>query len=411
MMSIIHPVMMSGLARDSNGTYNLTVYGAAFSIIVLLESPIIMILHTANALAENKARFRRVRTYMFLLSLLSLGLLIILGFTEPGQFILRDLMGLSVELAHDTAQLLRLFIFWPVLVGWRRLCQGTLIRLKKTSVVGAGTMCRAVVVVVLMITYLQATGGLDLYTAVLILILSMSVETLIVTVFVLANLYSRVLPENPEEKLSLRDVHTFYVPLFLTTVVMVVTRPVLIAGLARLPNPEVAIASWSIIYSVTILFSNHGRGFINLVITLGSDHTSWARIGRFGFVVGGFSSALLIIISTTPPGTWFLGVVMGIEDRLIDPVRIGLFVTGFVPFLRVFQNRARGALIRVGATRMVNLIALANVATMCVGALLIAVFQLPGVLAASLVFLLAYIGEVLILQWTVQRQQFVTLFS
>lgn len=404
MMSVIHPVMMAGLARDANGTYNLTVYGAAFSIIVLLESPIIMILHTANALVKSQGRFGRVRDYMLLLSVLSLALLLVLGFTDAGLTILQDMMGLPADVARDTAGFLQMFLVWPLLIGWRRLCQGTLIRLGKTSVVGVGTVSRLVLAVTMMVLHLAWTGSLGLYTAGLILILSMAIETLIVTLFTVAALSSGRLPIVPNDSLRMRDVHAFYVPLFLTTLVMVITRPILIAGLARLPHPEEMIASWSVIYSITILFSNHGRGFINVVITLADSQRNLAVIGRFGMVVGVVSSALLVVLGITPLGSWFLVVAMGIEDQILGQVQAGLLLTSLVPFLRVLQNRARGVLIRINATYQLNLISLVNVSVMILGAFLISSLQLPGVAAASTVFLLAYICEVFVLQTAVQRK-------
>jgi len=403
-VSAVHPIVMASLARNAEATFDLAVYGSMFAILILLESPIVNVMHLANALVVNTARYRTVRHYALLIVACSSAVLIILAFTPMGALTLQRWMGLAPDLAHQAASVLRLFLIWPLMLGWRRLCQGVIIRQGRPAVVGWGTFSRAAVVAGAVSLMTTLRGGNTVHTASLILIMAMAIETLVVSLSALRMLRAGVLSraEAEEVPLTLGEVNRFYMPLMLMTVLLVTTRPVLIAGLARLPQPETAIAAWSVVLSVTLLFSNHARGFQHMAIALADDRARYERIARFARLVGVVSTGALALIAITPPGTWFLGRVMGIEGSLQGIVRVGIFFTCLVPILRAIQNSIRGVLVRVGATKTINLIALSNVSILVVGAVLVAWLQLPGVLTTAALFGAAYLVEALVLRRTLQ---------
>ena len=186
------------------------------------------------------------------------------------------------------------------------------------------------------------------------------------------------------------------------TVLLVTTRPILIGGLARLPEPETAIAAWSVVLSITLLFSNHARGFQHMAIALAEDHESYERIMRFARLVGVASTGALALVAVAPPGTWFLRSVMGIEDSLLGTVRAGIFLTCLVPIMRALQNTIRGVLVRVGATKTANLIALSNASVLVFGAVLVGWMQLPGVMTTAALFGAAYVVEAVVLLRTLR---------
>jgi O-antigen/teichoic acid export membrane protein len=234
--------------------------------------------------------------------------------------------------------------------------------------------------------------------------MSMAVETLVVSLCALHLLRAGVLcrASAGDVPFTLRDVNRFYIPLLVMTVLLVTTRPILIGGLARLPEPETVIAAWSVVLSITMLFSNHARGFQHMAIALADDHECFERIARFARLVGLASTGALALVAVAPPGTWFLRSVMGIEDSLLVTVRYGIFLTCLVPIMRAIQNSIRGVLVRVGATKTTNLIALSNACVLVVGTVMIAWLQLPGVMTTAALFGAAYVVEALVLLRTLR---------
>jgi hypothetical protein len=401
MMTAVHPVVISGLTRHSTSELGLAAYGTIVSLIGFLESPIIFIMHSANALVRDSESYRMVRKYSLLLALITCVPIVGLVHTRWGVEFLKQVVGLSSILATTVVDALKVFVLWPVLVGWRRFCQGVLISLGRTVPIGWGTVVRlaTVAAAAFLTDILEADSG-SVRAAAFVLVGTMALEALFVSVWLIWALQKNALPQSDgDRQLTFSSIIRFYAPLLLTTVLIVTTRPMIVAGLARAPSPETAIAAWSVVYSLTLLFSNHTRVILQMVIALAQDAVSFQKIGRFGRAIGLLSTLGLMVLGLTPFGTWVLDSVLHIEGSLQAVIRLGLALTSFVPLLRVLQNEARGVLISMQATRYVNLAAITHVATLVSIPFLIGVFDLAGVPTAAGMFAGAYLVEVLVLHW------------
>jgi len=63
MMAVEGPFLAAVIARLANPTYNLAAYGVAFSLALVVEAPVIMIMSAATALARNRLSYIRLRTF------------------------------------------------------------------------------------------------------------------------------------------------------------------------------------------------------------------------------------------------------------------------------------------------------------------------------------------------------------
>ena len=70
MMSAEGPYLTALIARMSEPEYNLAAYGVAFSIALIVESPVIMLMSASIALIESKLTLLKLRSFVYRLNII-----------------------------------------------------------------------------------------------------------------------------------------------------------------------------------------------------------------------------------------------------------------------------------------------------------------------------------------------------
>ncbi len=68
MMATEGPFLTAIIARMAEPKYNLAAFGIAFSLAVLTEAPVVMILSASTALAKDRQAFLKLRNFTFALN-------------------------------------------------------------------------------------------------------------------------------------------------------------------------------------------------------------------------------------------------------------------------------------------------------------------------------------------------------
>jgi Na+-driven multidrug efflux pump len=146
LMTLQQPVITAALSRTAGAQKSLAAYGLALSIAVFLESPIQMLLAAGTALARDEASFRLLRRFSALGGATLSGLAAMLAFTPLGRALLLDVLKAPPPVVPHALLALRILLPWPLVVAWRRLYQGVLIRRGETRAVGYATAGRLLVI-------------------------------------------------------------------------------------------------------------------------------------------------------------------------------------------------------------------------------------------------------------------------
>ena len=80
MMSAEGPYLTALIARMSEPEYNLAAYGVAFSIALIVESPVIMLMSASIALIESKLTLLKLRSFVYRLNIILFLLMLVLIF-------------------------------------------------------------------------------------------------------------------------------------------------------------------------------------------------------------------------------------------------------------------------------------------------------------------------------------------
>ena len=142
MMSAEGPFLTALMARLPEAKFNLAAFGVAFSLAMLVEAPIIMIMSAAAALVHGRASFLALRRFLYSLNGAITAFMLVLLAPPVFRAVAQGAMGLPADVAALAHLGLALLLPWPAAIGYRRFYQGVLIRQGETRLVAYGTVVR-----------------------------------------------------------------------------------------------------------------------------------------------------------------------------------------------------------------------------------------------------------------------------
>ena len=396
MMAVEGPFLAAVIARLAEPIYNLAAYGVAFSLALVVEAPVIMLMSAATALARNRLSYLRLRTFTHVLNAavtLAMGVALL-----PPVFdaIAHGLIGLPPEVAARTYVSLLILLPWPATIGLRRLYQGVLIRHGLTRRVAYGTVVR--LAAMFGTTFLLARDGRIEGAWVGAAALTMGVSCEAVASRVMAGGALRNLMQTPGEATGAASswvaLTRFYYPLALTTLLSLGIHPVVTFFVGNSRSSLESLAVLPVIGALVFIFRSLGLAYQEVVIALiGDEHEGYSALRRFGLLLGlGVAVGLSLIAWTPLAGVWFRDV-SGLTDELaafaLTPTRILAIIPGLTAILS-FQ---RAVLVMRNTTNGITWATIIEV----VGVLLvmwvaISFFDVVGAIAAAAALLIGRIG-------------------
>ena len=406
MMAIEGPFLAAVIARLADAKFNLAAYGVAFSLAVMVEAPVIMMMSASTALVDSLANFRRLRNFTYSLNVGITGFMLLLLFTPLYDFLILKLIALPPEVARLTHTALVILLPWPGAIGYRRFYQGILIRRNLTRRVAYGTVVRLTsmaATALLLYLFAELPGAWVGAAALSVGVCAEAVASRIMAWRSVRELAAGVAVETGEsgavpvpepELLSYRRIISFYYPLALTSTLGLAVHPLVtfFMGHARFPLESLAVLP--VVNSLVFVFRSVGLSYQEATIALMGDRGEHRReLIRFATGLAVITSAMLGIVAFTPLATVWFEVISGLSPELagfaLTPTRILVLI----PALSVFISLQRGILVharRTGAITWATVIEVSGIAiVLLVG---IVWLGLVGATAAGLAFVVGRIG-------------------
>jgi len=396
MMAVEGPLLAAVIARLGAPAYNLAAYGVAYSLALLVEAPVIMMMSAATALAVDRTSYLRLRRFTHQLNAGVTAAMVVLVLPPVFTLVAEGLIGLEPEVARRTHLAVALLLPWPGTIGYRRFWQGVLIRHGQTRRVAYGTVVRLVAMAATAVT--AALSGLLEGASVGAVALSAGVTVEAVAAWAMARgAVRRALGTDArEEPPSMGEIGRFYLPLAMTSLLSLGVHPVVTFFVAAGRMPLESLAVLPVINGLVFVFRSLGLAFQEVVIALiGDDRSGEPALRRFALGLGMAVVAALTTIAWTPLARlWFEGVA-GLEPRLaafaIVPTRIVAVLPGLTVLLSVQRAlavvRRRTALVtHATAVEVAGVVAVMTVAIRgldAVGAVAATAALLLGRLAAN----------------------------
>lgn len=377
------PLVTTTLAHLPDGADNLAATGVAKALAILIESPIIMLLHASNALGGAEASRAALRQFTILACFVLTALMLLLALPPVFAFVAGDLIGLAPALLARGQGVLLLMAPWPAAIAWRRYVQGQLIRHGHGGAVARGGLGRLAIVAGLLGAGWLA-GGPGWAIAGFALAAGVVGEAVIVTVAarragVLTRPVPETLPGLPED---LAGVWRFYAPLAGASVIVWGGRSLLVAIVARAADGPLALAAWPAAWGLVALASNATRMVQQIVIKHHAEAPA-ALLWAFAAQVGALTSLGLLALAATPPGQAMLTAFVGPDSGLRDAVAPVIALCAGLPAMVALQNAAQGFLVAEGRTQAVTAATVAGTAALLGVAAAGVAAGLPGASAAA----------------------------
>jgi len=407
MMAVEGPFLAAIIARLAAEKINLAAYGVAYAFALIAESPVIMLMSASTALSRDKESYRQLRNFSFLLSLT---VTLLLGtFLLPPLFngIIIKLIGLPSEVAVLTHAALLCLLPWPGAIGIRRFYQGVLITRHQTRRVAVSTLLRLST---------MASSALLLYvfsslSGAMIGAIALSggvVAEALLTRYLARQAIREILlmASNSKQPLNYREIWKYYLPLALTPIIGLSVHPLVTFFLGKSRDALESLAVMPVIYGLTFIFRAVGLSYQEVAIALvGENQNNYRKVKNFAVVLGIGTSAALFLIAFTPLSRFWFQNLSGLNNQLTHFAVLPLQITAIFPALTVLICFQRSMLI---VTRVTNPISIATAieAFGIFSVLLLAMlyFPLPGIVAATLAYVIGRLLAIAVLQRPFTKQ-------
>jgi hypothetical protein len=391
MMSVEGPYLAALIARLAEPEYNLAAYGIAYSLALIIESPIIMMMSASTALVKDYNAFKQLRKFNYTLCIILTAIMIIFVIPPVFYFVTETLINLPSKVAHICHMAVIVLIPWPAAIGYRRFYQGILIRNNLTRLVASGTIIRLLSMsitafVLFIITALPGAvvGAAALSTAVICEAVSsrlMSAKTIN---------HLKIQTNIPEQSLSQSEIFKFYYPLAITSLLTLGIQPFVTFFIGQSRMAIESFAVLPVVTSFVFIFRAMGLSYQEVVIALIGEHRNGIQeLKSFAVKLAVFTTGTLIFISFTPLSVIWLRDISGLSEKLTEFARLPLMIMSIFPVLTVLISFQRAVLVKAKNNTHISYgTAVEFTGILIVIAVCIKLFLFAGAVAAAISFVI-----------------------
>ena len=405
LMTIEGPLIQGVISRKPDSETQLAAFGLLFTLQVLIETPIIMLLATSNALSRDRQSYRLLWRFMMSFNLFVLLVALLMAFTPLLDLYLGGLLGIPAHIVEATRPGMQIMTLWGAFIGFRRFHQGIIIRFGHTRYVGMGTVLRVLVTgsVALTLGALTTMAGAVIGGAALML----SVFAEAVFIWRASQRDVAKLLETPLNSgayaLTYRQALQFHLPLAATSVMTLLASPAIERGLASTADAEQNLAAWPVVFSILLIMRAGGMAYQEVVISLNESVRHHRTLQGFTLRMGGALSVATICLAYTPLIRVYLSGILGVPAHLHASIILGVQIGALLPFLTTLHSYFRALLMLVYRTAAIyQAIALGFALTALVVWGGIAA-GMDGIAAAALALTLGHLVELAYLYMSYRR--------
>lgn len=433
LMGSEQPFANAMIARLSDAQRMIAAFGIVGSLSITIESPVIMLLSTSTALARSRQNYLMLRRFTFHLMIATTLVHFLLSWTPLFDVVVRGWMGVPESIVEPIRLGMRIMIFWSSAIAWRRFKQGILIRYGMTRQIGQGTILRLGVSAgtALMLAWWGGIPGVAVGAY------ALSVGVIIEAIYahwiasdLIREKFSVDQSTDSSPHISYDELVKFHTPLAASSLLFLLTQPLVSAALSRVPNPEVALAAWPVTAGVLFITRAPALALPEVIIALidkdrktsstiapaqnkytsaiykrvmESSFTQKSPLRNFSVFVGIGCALVLALVSFTPASHFYFRTLIGVSEELASIAVVGGQIGIMLPLIMGYQSWLRGLLTSKRATLPITIAMVINLSTMAITLIVGVVLRLPGVPLAAFALTLSSLAETILL-WVASKQ-------
>jgi Na+-driven multidrug efflux pump len=395
MMSVEGPYLSALIARLAEPKFNLAAYGIAFSLALIVEAPVIMMMSASTALVKDYHSFLKLRAFNYVLSAILTFIMLLFVIPPVFYFITEDLIGLPANVANLTHLAMIILIPWPGAIGFRRFYQGILIRNNLTRLVAYGTVIRLVSMSLTALMFFLLTNVPGVVVGASALSAAVVCEA-IASKFMVKKILLRLKSQTYETQnnLTIKEIMIFYYPLAITSLLTLGIQPFVTFFIGQSKMPLESFAVMPVVTSFVFIFRGLGLSYQEVVVALiGDNMAEFDQLKKFAGKLAFILTFVLILIAFTPLAEIWFRDVSGLSDSLTGFAILPLMIMSFFPALTVLISFQRAVLLKAKETKQITYgTAIEFFGIIIVVAICIKFFALVGAVAATISFVVGRIA-------------------
>ncbi|SFQ16118.1 histidine kinase [Salibacterium halotolerans] len=316
--SLTHIIINGTLSRADNAAFMVACYAVAFSMFGIVEKPMIVFRQTSSALVRDKKMFRPLFIVFLYVTAVMMTISMIISFTPLGTWMFIQLFNADENMVHTISLTFFVITFVIIFSGIRGIYQGVIIRHLQTKWLTIGVIVR-VAAMFLMAWWFTASGSITSMAGAVIFLTGMCIEC----AFSVWKGHV-ILKKTPESGWSLykKEIMPFYLPMVVYFLFQTMLQPLVYIFLAQSRDMELSIASFALAFTISQFLLSFFMYTHQIVLQFYQrDHS---KVWTFTIVLSVIPVLLLLAVTLTPAGGWFMNVVMGAEPGLAGPTLIVL---------------------------------------------------------------------------------------
>lgn len=355
LMGLEGPLLTMAVARLPEEQSQLGAWSLVFAVSLVIEGPVIMLLAASIALCTDRASYARVRGFMLGSGALLTAVHVAIAFTPLFDWLVRDLLE-APEAVIEPARLgLRIMTPWTWAIGWRRFCQGLLIRNGQSGAVGKGTLVRLVANGAVLLLGVQTGAASGIVVGATAVAVGVVAEALYAAWRAAPVIREQILPVEPAgEPLGRSAFLRYYLPLALTPFVTLVLQPLGAHAMGRLPMATASLATFAAVHGLVFMTRSLGFAFNEVVVSLVDRPGGLEALRSFRRRLAlGTTGVLTVLVATPLSDIWFEHI-SDMSPMLSRLATAGVAVCVLMPAYQAWQSFDQGILVKFGATRAVS---------------------------------------------------------
>ncbi|MGY4691562.1 multi antimicrobial extrusion protein MatE [Salibacterium sp. K-3] len=316
--SLTHIIINGTLSRGDNAAFIVACYAVAFSMFGIVEKPMIVFRQTSSALVRDKKTFQPLFVVFLYVTGVMMTVSFIISFTPLGRWMFIYLFNADEDMVRTISLTFFVITFVIIFSGIRGIYQGVIIRQLQTKWLTIGVITR-VAGMFLVAWWFVAADSITSMAGAAIFLTGMFIEC---TISVWKG--HSMLKDAPDsgETLYKKEIMPFYLPMVVYFLFQTMLQPLVYIFLAQSRDMELSIASFALGFTISQFMLSFFMYTHQIVLQFYQrDHS---KVWRFMMFLSVIPALLLLVVTFTPAGEWFMNVVMGADPDLAGPTLLVL---------------------------------------------------------------------------------------
>lgn len=401
MIQLSHSITNAFLARLQDPTEALAAFSIAFALNSAVSGISVSAVQAGICFITDRTSCLRVLRFYALVVLAPFGLVELIALTAIGETVFGDWMGASPRVVSQARWASAIMGLWTYPILLRNFCDAIVMRSRRTILITYATAVRlGSLFVFLFLFSIWFTGAV---VGALATVSGMIVEA--VYMLLVARPFFLRLEKNAAVPASNGEIWRFSWPLMITQVSENGVMFVINFFLGSLANPDLAIASFGVVYGLLRLLLSPLRNLVQATQTLVQKREDLKAIIQFTGGLIFFYIGLNFLMFYTPMNTLILDGIMGLSPELSSYSTPAVRMIYVIAIFWATSSLLRGVLSAIRKTGFIGVSAGIRLAVIAaIGSVSLFYPHINGAVLGVLTFAGSFAAETIVLGWRFHGQ-------